>query len=163
MPSLTCLWFYSMTFKNCVTDKLITCILLNSLDCREPSTTLKWNIYVEQLQFIRTAHTSCHLLFSWEYWSDTRELNNIWFWRYLTRGLISHLSQPSIRPSIYYIWLWYHARIRSWNQPVLSNMYFWYFPAPCTLTIRFWFYQIPSLVYINDPVLILPNSQPRVH
>ena len=35
-------------------------------------------------------------------------------------GLIWHLSQSSIRPSIYFR-LWYHARIRSWNQPVLSN------------------------------------------
>ena len=26
----------------------------------------------------------------------------IWFWRYLTRGLIWHLSQSSIRPSIYF-------------------------------------------------------------
>ena len=25
-----------------------------------------------------------------------------WFWRYLTRGLIWHLSQPSIKPSIYF-------------------------------------------------------------
>ena len=43
-----------------------------------------------------------------------------YFWRYLTRRLIWHLSQSSIRPSIL-VWLLNHARIRSWNQPVLSN------------------------------------------
>ena len=45
----------------------------------------------------------------------------VWFWRYLMRGLIWHLSQYSIRPSIILVWLWNHAWIHSWNQPVLSN------------------------------------------
>ena len=36
-------------------------------------------------------------------------------------GLIWHLSRSSIRPSLFLVWLWNHARIRSWNQPVLSN------------------------------------------
>jgi len=44
-----------------------------------------------------------------------------WFWRYLTRGLIWHLSQSSIRPSIYFSSIVKSARICSWNQPVLSN------------------------------------------
>ena len=43
------------------------------------------------------------------------------FWRYLTRGLIWHLSHIFIRPSVFLVWLWNHARIRSWNQPVPSN------------------------------------------
>ena len=42
------------------------------------------------------------------------------FWRYLTRGLIWHLSQSSIRPSIWFSTI-VNAQIRSWNQPVLSN------------------------------------------
>ena len=39
----------------------------------------------------------------------------LWFWRYLT--------YLSIKPSIYFtvVWLWNHAPIHSWNQPVLSN------------------------------------------
>ena len=44
-----------------------------------------------------------------------------WFWRYLTRRLIWHLSPSSIRPSIILVRLWNHARIRSCNQPVLIN------------------------------------------
>ena len=48
-------------------------------------------------------------------------LFGFWFWRYLTRGLIWYLNQTSIRPSIYLVRLWNHTRIRSWNQPVLSN------------------------------------------
>ena len=41
------------------------------------------------------------------------------FWRYLTRGLIWHLSQSSKGPQFILVRLWHHARIRSWNQPVL--------------------------------------------
>ena len=48
---------------------------------------------------------------------DCRKLGlngNNFYWRYLTRGLIWHLSQsPTIRPSIYFVRLWNHARIRS--------------------------------------------------
>ena len=36
-------------------------------------------------------------------------------------GRIGHLSESSIRPSDYLVRLWNHARIRSWNQPVISN------------------------------------------
>ena len=43
------------------------------------------------------------------------------FWQYLTRGLIWHLSQSSIRLSIYFSLMWNHARIHSWNRPVLSS------------------------------------------
>ena len=39
------------------------------------------------------------------------------FWRYLTRGLIWHLSQPSI----YFSLIVNSSSICSWNQPVLSN------------------------------------------
>ena len=38
------------------------------------------------------------------------------FWRYLTRGLIWHLSQSSIRPSIYF-----SSIVNSRSNPVLSN------------------------------------------
>ena len=44
-----------------------------------------------------------------------------WFWRYLKRELIWHFSQFSWGPQFILVWLWNHARIRSWNQPVLSN------------------------------------------
>jgi len=36
-----------------------------------------------------------------------------WFWRYLTRGLIWHLSQSSIGLHLILVRLWNHARIRS--------------------------------------------------
>ena len=42
------------------------------------------------------------------------------FWRYLT-VLIWHLRQFSKRPSLFLVRLWNHARVCSWNQPVLSN------------------------------------------
>ena len=41
-----------------------------------------------------------------------RSINWFWFWRYLTKELIGHLSQD---------WLWNQAWIRSWNKPILSN------------------------------------------
>ena len=45
----------------------------------------------------------------------------LWFWRYLTRGVIWHLGQSSIRSQFSLLRVWNHARIRSWNQPVLCN------------------------------------------
>ena len=39
------------------------------------------------------------------------------FWRYLTRGLIWHLCPYGPQ----FILGWNHTRIRSWNEPVLSN------------------------------------------
>ena len=72
---------------------------------------------------------SCHISIQF-YIYNVRDGSNVvsrfcfWFWRYLTRGLIWHLSQSSIGPSIYFssiVRLWYHARIRFWNLPVLSN------------------------------------------
>ena len=44
----------------------------------------------------------------------------IWFLRYLTRMLIRHLSLP-LDPQFILVLLWYHDRICTWNQPVLSN------------------------------------------
>ena len=45
----------------------------------------------------------------------------VWFWRYLTTGFIWHLSQSSIRPSIYFSLILKSRSDPSWNQPVLSN------------------------------------------
>ena len=62
---------------------------------------------------------------------STRPLlhSTLWLWRLVlmihvfNEGayLTWHLSQSSIRPSIYFN-LWNHAQIHSWNQTVLSNM-----------------------------------------
>jgi len=38
-----------------------------------------------------------------------------WFWRYLTRGLIWHLSQSSIRPSLYF-----SSIVKSRSNPLLE-------------------------------------------
>ena len=40
-----------------------------------------------------------------------------WFWWYVIRGLIWLLTQFILIS----VWLWNHAWIHSWNQPVLSN------------------------------------------
>ena len=45
---------------------------------------------------------------------------SVCFWRYLT-VLIWHLRQFSKQPSLFLVRLWNHARVCSWNQPVLSN------------------------------------------
>ena len=50
--------------------------------------------------------------------SHTMTPLSVW---YLTRRFIWHLSQSSIRPSLDLSSMWNHARIRSWNKPVLIN------------------------------------------
>ena len=50
-----------------------------------------------------------------------KPLVRVWFWLYLTKGLIWHISQSSIRPSFYFSSIVISRRIRSWNQPVLSH------------------------------------------
>ena len=61
------------------------------------------------------------ILFSLELFPWIERPKSIWFWRYLTRGLIWHLSQSSIRPSIYFSSIVTSRSNPFLEPPVLSN------------------------------------------
>ena len=96
-----------------------------------------------------------------------------WFWRYLTRGLIWHLSKSSIlRPSIYIRSTVKSCLNCSWNQPVLSNKGKVSCPRkqrghlmglkPTTSTwVRNWFQVSKIYIYqffLNNPIFLLIST-----
>ena len=66
----------------------------NSLTTSRPKKDTQYGFFYQRMAVLFINNT-CQLNTSYPFCL-------VWFWRYLTRGLIWHLSQTSIRPSIYF-------------------------------------------------------------
>ena len=77
-------------------------------------------------------------------------LQSVWFWRYLMKALIWHLSQSSISPKFILVSLWNQDSIRSLNQTVLSNEGKSFLLKETTAAfdgVQTWDYGLPNIRY----------------
>ena len=74
---------------------LMKCIINQDTDGKQKFCKMVNEIFAMFNKLLFSSKIKENILFVWS-------LVLVWFWRYLTRGLIWHLSQSSTRPSIYF-------------------------------------------------------------